>query len=92
MKEREKLINSCEVETINVVQRIEEKTNSYYFHITPEMERLLLEEIDFEIKRVKNKSKEKCLRCSIDYVKPGETILARASFNLPDHTCKSYPQ
>lgn len=54
--EREKLINSCEVETINIVQKIENETNNYYFHITTELEKLLLTEIDREIKKIKNKT------------------------------------
>lgn len=28
-----------------------------------------------------------CVRCQIEHVEPGEKILARASFNLPNHTC-----
>lgn len=57
MKDRIKLINSCESETINIVQSIQDKTNDYYFHMTVEMETLLLEEINKEIVRIKCKLK-----------------------------------
>jgi len=55
-EKRKKLLFSDE--TINIVQRIENKFNNYYFHLTWEYEKLLLEEIDKEIKIIKEKAKK----------------------------------
>lgn len=39
------------------------------------------------IRTQKKENQKECVRCKIEYVKPGETVLARMSFNLPEHDC-----
>lgn len=36
---------------------------------------------------VGGEGKYTCVRCQIEHVELGEKVLARASLNLPDHTC-----
>lgn len=50
---RIRFIREAETETINIVQKIIDRTDNYYFHITEEMERFLLEEINKEIIKIK---------------------------------------